>query len=91
MPPNQEFDRPRSRRAIRADGPGPMWIGAAIAAFVVVAAVAWGFGTGPSQTVLTPAVTAGAPAGTTGSGSVTSGTERPAQPLPNPRVPAAPN
>ena len=94
MSRNPDFDRYPPRRVIRADGPGPMWVGAAIAAFIVVAAVAWGFGTGPTKTAQTPAVTAGTPAETTGSGTVTSGTERPAQPaqpMPNPQAPAAPN
>ena len=93
MPRNPDFDRP-PRRVIRADGPGPMWIGAAIAAFIVVAAVAWGFGTDQSKTAKAPAVTTGAPAETTGSGTVTSGTERPAQPeqpMPNPQAPAGRN
>ena len=86
MPRNPDFDRNPPRRMIRADGPGPMWIGAAMAAFIVVAAVAWGFGTDSSKSAKAPAVTTGAPAETTGSGTVTSGTERP-----NPRAPAAPN
>ena len=94
MPRNSDFDPNPPRRVIRADGPGPMWIGAAIAAFIVVAAVAWGSGTDPSKTAKAPQVTTSAPAETTGSGTVTSGTERPAQPaqpLPNPRAPGTPN
>jgi hypothetical protein len=74
------------RRSFDPNGPGPMWLGAAAAALVVAAAIAWGFG-GTSKTAKAPAVT------TTGSGAVTTGTERPsqpAQPLPNPRAPGAP-
>jgi hypothetical protein len=88
MPRNPEFDRP-PRRVIRADGPGRMWIGAAIAALIVVAAVAWGFGTDTSKTATAPGLTTGAPAETTG--TAMSGIERPAQPMPSPRAPAAPN
>jgi hypothetical protein len=77
---------PRLRRSLDPNGPGPMWLGAAAAALVVAAAVAWGFG-GTSKIAKAPAVT------TTGSGAVTTGAERPAQPaqpLPNPGAPGAP-
>lgn len=78
---------PSSRRG-EGDTSATMWVAGTVAGLALLAIFAFGF-SGPK----TASTQAGAPASTTGSGSVITGTERPsqpAQPLPNPRAPAAP-